>query len=105
MAGLWKVWTDPASKQRIVSFAILTTSANEALASIHERMPVILADEDLAAWIASETPPDALQAFLKPAPDDALIAYEISTRVNRVANDDASILEPATASPCQMPLL
>ena len=95
MAGIWEAWTDPASGQRLISFAILTTDANNLLRPIHDRMPVILDDADRARWIAPTSTPEEAKTLLKAPPDDALIAYVISTRVNKVANDDAAILDPA----------
>jgi putative SOS response-associated peptidase YedK len=108
MAGIWEQWRDPKSGRRLASFAIMTTRANKVLEPIHDRMPVILDDADRGTWIAPNTDPARLHALLRPAPDGRLTAYTISARVNRVANDDAAIFEPApAASPAnrQLPLL
>jgi len=94
-AGLWETWTGPEGEE-IESAAIVTTDANQLLAPIHDRMPVILDPGDYAAWLDNEgTGPDEVQALLRPAPEEWLEAYPISTRVNRVANDDASVQELA----------
>jgi putative SOS response-associated peptidase YedK len=94
-AGLWERWQ--GAGQTIESFAIVTTDANAPLKAIHHRMPVILDPRDYAAWLdpGNERAGD----LLKPAPDDALVAVPISTRVNSVANDDAGVIEPVTALP------
>jgi len=89
-AGLWERWQ--GAGQTIESFAIVTTDANATLRPIHHRMPVILDPRDYAAWLDC----DNMRAgdLLRPAPDDALVAVPISTRVNSVANDDPGVIEP-----------
>ncbi len=90
-AGLWERWR--GGGETIESFAILTTDANPLLAPIHDRMPVILEPAAWPAWLEVEgTPPEALAALLAPAPDDALDAYPVSTRVNSPRNDDADCI-------------
>jgi putative SOS response-associated peptidase YedK len=72
-----------------LGFAILTTAARAPVAALHDRMPVILPDGLLDAWLAGEPPP-------LPAPEDgALAAREVSARVNGVEHDDPACLEPA----------
>jgi putative SOS response-associated peptidase YedK len=73
----------------------VTTDANEVLKPLHHRMPVILAPEDYDAWLDTETPKEAAEALLRPCPEDWLEAYPVSTRVNNVRNEDASLVEPA----------
>lgn len=95
MAGIWDRWAAPDGSE-LDTCAIITTGANKTLAPIHDRMPVILAPKDWDAWLLTpETEARDLLPLLRPAPDDLLEAYEISTRVNRVANDDPALLEPA----------
>jgi len=98
MAGIWETWA-AADGSELDTCAIITTDANKTLAPIHHRMPVILAPEDWARWL--ETPESEardLLPLLRPAPDNILEAHEISTRVNRVANDDPSLLDPVAAT-------
>ena len=87
MAGLYERDRDQ------LRFTILTTAANDLVAPVHDRMPAILAPEQLDAWLG-RTAPSKLRALLKPAPTDWLIATEVSPRVNSVANDDPACLEP-----------
>lgn len=97
-AGLWERWQDPAEAKDappVESCTILTTGANAVVRVIHHRMPVILPLEAHAAWLAPETPPDALQAMLRPLDPQGWTAYPVSPRVNKVANDDLALLEPA----------
>ena len=92
-AGLWAVWRDPDGN-RVPSCTIITTAANDLLAPIHDRMPVVLPPglEDL--WLdRSIDDPDALAGVLSPYPDDALEAYAVSTLVNSAANNGPEIIE------------
>jgi len=98
-AGLWDVWR-PAVGEPIASCTIITTESNELLSAIHDRMPVILAPEAYATWLAP-TPqhPDALRPLLVPCPAEWLEAYRVSTLVNSPANDDAACIAPLAPSP------
>jgi putative SOS response-associated peptidase YedK len=60
---------------------------------------VILAPEDYDAWMNPETPKEAAEALLRPCPEDWLEAYPVSTRVNNVRNEDASLVEPLEEEP------
>jgi putative SOS response-associated peptidase YedK len=91
-AGLYGSWKNPATETRERTFTIITTAANDVVAKAHDRMPVIISPEDAAKWLEGDD--DEAFALLKPAPVSALVATAVSKRVNSVANDDASILEP-----------
>lgn len=85
MAGLWDVWKNH-NNQEIGSFTIITTSANELMASIHDRMPVILDREGSLKWL-QDTDSVVLQNLLKPFPSDKMSACRISEKVNSVKNE------------------
>ena len=99
-AGLWERWTVPADTALTGSLAerspgdavetctILTTAANETVASVHGRMPVILPCEAHGPWLAGKDVP------LAPYPADGMTAHPVSTFVNRPANDDPRCVEP-----------
>ena len=96
-AGLWSPWRDPAEPESdwIRTFTIVTTTANATLAPIHDRMPVILAPSDWGAWLDPGTPdPGALRDLLRPAPDDLLIRYPVTKRVNNARNDGPDLVVP-----------
>jgi putative SOS response-associated peptidase YedK len=97
-AGLYESWpVTPESWQR--TFTIITTGANTVVSPIHDRMPVILADESVDRWLdPREEDLDSLREILAPAPDDLLTRLSVSPRVNSVKNDDPSCLEPAEAA-------
>lgn len=70
-------------------FVILTGPPNAEVARVHDRMPVILPEDRLEAWLSG--PPPALE----PAADGSLAARAVSPRANSVENDDPACLEPA----------
>jgi len=88
-AGLWE-----NAKEEHGTAAIVTTAASEETQEIHDRMPVILEKPDFARWLVSE--PLATQEahrLLAPPPAGSLIAWEVSSRVNNVRNDDPGLIE------------
>jgi len=96
-AGLWSTWRDPADPEAdpLRTFAIVTTSANATLAPIHDRMPVILPPEAWVAWLNPEPPaPGELLALLRPAPDDLLVRFPVSRRVNNTRNEGPDLVVP-----------
>ena len=97
-AGLWETWTGPNGEE-LDTAAIITTTANRTLSAIHERMPVFVPKEAFDLWLdCINVEPDVAAALIRP-PDEALLeAYEISTAVNRVANDSESLIAPAAAA-------
>ena len=79
----------------IRTFAIITTDANEMVAEIHDRMPLIIAPRDYARWLSDDPDPHDLMRVFRAEP---MRMWPISTRVNRPENDDPSIVEPITLS-------
>lgn len=96
MAAVWDIWM-PAGGSELDSCAIVTTEANETLKAVHHRMPVILDEKDWDLWLDPGATEKELLALLRPAPDDLMEAIPVSTRINRVANDDPSLQERALA--------
>ena len=99
-AGLWERWQIPAGAALTGSLAerrpgdavetctILTTAANDTVAPVHGRMPVILPPNAWDPWLAGEDVP------LAPCPADDMTAHPVSTLVNRAANEDPRCVEP-----------
>jgi putative SOS response-associated peptidase YedK len=85
-AGLWSRVHNAAGEPH-ATFAIITTEANELVAQIHNRMPVILQKEDEEHWLDTGLSTEAAQALLAPFPADLLMAYAVSAKVNSPAND------------------
>ncbi len=90
-AGLWERWDKGDTP--LESCAILTTTPNELIASLHDRMPVIIAPEAFRIWLDPQTPAGRLSELLGPYPSDELTAYPVSRRVNSPGNDDPAIIE------------
>ena len=78
-AGIWECWQSPNGSE-IDTAAILTTSANAALAVIHERMPVILEPRDFDAWLSPETAQRRGARLMRPLDDDALELVQLDLR-------------------------
>jgi putative SOS response-associated peptidase YedK len=93
-AGLWECWHGPDGD--VQSCCILTTAPNELVATIHNRMPVILDPRDYDQWLdPKEQDAAAVAALLRPFPADRMRAYPVSTWVNDVKHKDARCIEPA----------
>ena len=93
-AGLWDRWTDPASGDEVLSATIIVSGASEWMMPYHDRMPVLLGPEDFDGWLDGSFGPDAL----KPAAEEALREWIVSSRVNRTGHgdDDPTIVEPVS---------
>jgi len=97
-AGLWERWRNP-SGQWVKSCSILTTTPNAVTSAIHDRMPVILDRESYDLWLDPGIS-DVLvvSELLKPYDDKAMRSYPVSSRVNRVDNDDEECSRPVEPS-------
>ncbi|GBC93160.1 Putative SOS response-associated peptidase YedK [bacterium HR15] len=94
LAGLWEHWQG-ADGSELQTCTIITTEPNAVVRPLHDRMAVILPEEAYDLWLdPAMQQPDRLLALLRPAPDEALIAYPVSPRVNNPANDDPRLIEP-----------
>jgi putative SOS response-associated peptidase YedK len=93
-AGLWETWSGPNGEEMDTA-AIVTTSANRALAPIHPRMPVVVTPDAFDFWLDSKVDGETAAALITPAPEDFLEAYPVSPAVNHFTNDSAGLIEPA----------
>jgi len=95
-AGIWERWQD-AEGNELQSCAILTTQAIGELQTIHQRMPVVIRQENHAAWLRhnSESTDEAMDCIAQLDADFAI--YPVSSRVNSSRNDDAELLQPVNA--------
>ena len=95
MAGLWAKWKDPKSGDEIQSCTVLTTSSNELMAELHDRMPVILDEADWPKWLGEETATnEELLAMLRPSPDQVLKVWPVDNKVGNVRNRGAELVVP-----------
>jgi putative SOS response-associated peptidase YedK len=92
-AGLWETWSGPNGEE-LETAAIVTTAASRSIAHIHDRMPVVVAPEAFDFWLDPNVEAQTAAAVIAPAPDAALEAYEVSSAVNRTANDSPELLQP-----------
>ena len=93
-AGLWEHWQGPNGEE-IESCAIVTTEANALMRQIHARMPVVLAPEDYAAWLASEGgKADNVLGLLAPRDWPGMRAQPVSTYVNNARHEGAQCIAP-----------
>ena len=79
----------------IATCAIITTTPNELMQPIHNRMPVILPKKAYADWLnPANQDAETLAALLQPYPAKEMEAWEVSRRVNKPENDSADLLQP-----------
>jgi len=106
LAGLWTGRQDPESGVWHRTFTIVTTRPNAFMASIHDRMPVIVPPDAWARWL-DPRPADAgeLRALLEPRDDWALDAYPVPPLVNNVRNNGPELVERLQPSPEPLTLL
>lgn len=92
-AGLW----EPRERegQSRPTFTILTTTPNEVVAKVHDRMPVIVQPQHFDMWLGKAVPDPAV---FEPFPAEETVAVPVSTRVNSPRNDDASLITPVESS-------
>lgn len=93
LAGLWETWHSPDGGE-LDTCTILTTTPNELMAPIHNRMPVILEPEDYDTWLYPGNQPKIALHLLRSFPSEKMAAYPVSTWVNSPAHDDAQCIVP-----------
>ena len=97
-AGLYEHYQDENGNE-IDSATIITTEPNELLATIHNRMPVILPRADYDVWLdPGNTDLASLQALLRAYPAEEMTASPVSRRVSNPKNDDPGCIEPEQGS-------
>ena len=93
-AGLWDGWRH-ATGQWIKTCSILTTTPNAVTGTVHDRMPVILSPDGYNLWLdPSITDVQVVSELLKPFDPSLMRCYPVSSRVNRVENDDDECSRP-----------
>ncbi len=97
-AGLWDSWRTP-DRASLETCTILTTTPNQLLADVHDRMPVILPAESYDLWLdRGFRDVAATTEMLKPYDAGQMRRYAVSTRLNNVATDDRECSEPIEVS-------
>jgi putative SOS response-associated peptidase YedK len=94
LAGLWEDWVSPDGEKRR-TMTIITTAPNDFMKPIHNRMPVILAADDLPRWIGEEkASPAELKKLLGPFPSEPMRRWPVSDEVNNWRNDGPQLIRP-----------
>ena len=100
LAGITALW------RGVRSVSLITTDPNELMRPIHDRMPVIVAPEDYAAWLdPRQRDARELMRFVRPYPAERMSAYRVGPRVSKPENDDPSLIAEAADGPAQRELL
>ena len=91
IAGLWDEWTNPETGEPLKSCTMIITEPNQFVAEVHDRMPVLLTEDQFDPWLSGDAGID----YLKPAPDDFLQKWPVSKRVNssRADDNDPTLIE------------
>lgn len=89
-AGIWQNWGPEDA--RLSTAAIVTTEANKTIGGIHHRMPVILAEDDVALWLGEEG--QGAAPLMRAAPEDRLAFHRVATAVNSNRASGEALIEP-----------
>lgn len=92
-AGLWEHW-EGGDGSVVDSCTIITTTANERVRMLHDRMPVIVQPADYADWLGAKTPVELLLHLLRPYAAEDMIAFPVSAIVSNPANDLPECIAP-----------
>ncbi len=95
-AAIWQDWQDPKEKEMIQTCAIVTTTANEAMSTIHHRMPLILEAEDWPLWLG-ECGKGAAR-LMQPGPEERLTFHRVDPEVNSNRASGAQLVKPIDPS-------
>jgi len=90
LAGLWESWQSKESDESIQSATLITAAANDFMASLHHRMPVILDAATADRWLAGDD--DLIDYAVNHGPE--LRAWPVDRRVNNARNEGADLMQP-----------
>ncbi len=93
-AGLWETWKDKAADHQLETYTVITTDPNELMQTIHDRMPVIVAREDYARWLAPAQPGQLPTDLLRPYPPEEMKAWKVSKAVGNTRNNGPQLMKP-----------
>ncbi len=102
VAALWTAWKDPDDPDGrfLHSTTLVTTSANEVMRPVHDRMPAILVADQWAEWLdPTNHDLEALAQLLDGGPADLLTMRPVSTEVNNVRNNRAELIDAIRPPP------
>jgi putative SOS response-associated peptidase YedK len=88
----------PPARSGWESFSIITTDANQVVAPLHNRMPVIIERKDYARWLGAGDLAQPPLDMLRPFPAEQMIVWKVDKAVGNVRNDTAELLEQTDAA-------
>jgi putative SOS response-associated peptidase YedK len=98
-AGLYEFWRDKEKDELLATCTIITTTPSRDIEDIHDRMPVVLASNDVETWLnVDEHDADERLLLLRPAPAGTLTHHGVSTIVGSIKNDGPQLIEPVEPS-------
>jgi putative SOS response-associated peptidase YedK len=90
-AGIWEEYETVTGEVQH-TFLILTTTPNEMVSEIHDRMPVIIPRDQEKKWLDKYSSESDLLTLLRPFPEDSMVNYTVSPLVNSVQNDSPVVI-------------
>jgi putative SOS response-associated peptidase YedK len=94
-AGLYDIWKDKQTGSEIYSYTIITTTPNELVGQVHDRMPVILDREVETEWLNPDlVETERLLQMLKPYPADKMEVWKVGDEARNPRNDYAELIRP-----------
>jgi putative SOS response-associated peptidase YedK len=102
LAGLWAGWRDPETETVRRTFTIVTSTPNEALVDLHDRMPVVISEDAWDRWLGPPPPDQSeLLGLLVPNEEVDLEVYAVERFVNDVRRDGPELIEPLVLPPAE----
>jgi putative SOS response-associated peptidase YedK len=95
MAGIWESWKPKEGGDTVHTYSIITGEPNEEMRPIHDRMPMLLLDEEVQAkWLDPDAALPEVLELLRTPPDGTLRPYEVSPKVGNVRNNGPELHQP-----------
>ena len=88
--GVWEEWGDEDHK--VKTCAIVTTASNKSLSAIHHRLPLVIEKGDWNLWMGEKG--HGASVLMKPAADDKLTAYKVSSEINSNRSAGRKLISP-----------
>jgi len=101
LGAIFDIWQNPDTKEKEMTFSVLTVPANELCAKIHNggknpfRMPLIISKENEEYWLSNSLKTNNIQDFFNPFEDEMMDAYPVSKDFLKKRSDDVSVIEKA----------
>lgn len=92
LAGLWEMWKTPDGNT-LRTVCIVTTSANELMAPVHDRMPVLISPENFGPWLNPAIEGSAVQDWLMPASPECMDSWPVSKEVSWASNEGEGLIQ------------